>query len=559
MANYPTSITADGIWSLSQVAKNILGGTWPTSSFNTFGRQYAEDYISKTDGALIEINPDDDIDSTISSASNGDAILLSPGIYQSIPKEITSKFCDLWREKNLLLCGDTSSASSVIVNLDYQTRDYSIFVGDLDPEPTINRQCAFLTLFREKTDNTSYQNSLVRMNGSRSMGRMVNCIVDNNGGEISWHYDNDSSNGSTVEFINCTFMNYSGWDNSHSGRDDQIKVGNCLFSADTQEDEYIDLGSNETQAYVNSVSRSYNISAHPQSGHLYIPNVSSGAQDVTSSDLSSLFDVAVFLDPQGSDSNDGLSETSPVQTISRAYTVAQNNTSGSEQVLIYFEDGNYTTNENEVGAGNNKNACDLPNFQALGECHFMSRNPGGATITWVKDLDRDSFFQHDHKAQNQLHFIGLEIVGDTNGTDWSGNYQMSLICDGRYGDHSTEDVGNDIITFNNCLITTQDPTQYGYSYGYFNGPTYSFFYGSLRFNHCLFDMPSAEQYTNNTGGWECGHIGSGVTGSNVESWATIPSGYNNMDTMTTGATTAILNNGNFDWSNYPSASTFVFP
>jgi hypothetical protein len=101
---------------------------------------------------------------------------------------------------------------------------------------------------------------------------MVNCYFDNNGGDISWHYDNASSTGTDVEFIRCTFANYTNWDNSYSGRDDQIDVGDCLFSGSTDSTEYVDLGGNVTNATIDETNRTYNTSTYSSSGHLYVPN-----------------------------------------------------------------------------------------------------------------------------------------------------------------------------------------------------------------------------------------------------------------------------------------------
>jgi len=279
--------------------------------------------------------------------------------------------------------------------------------------------------------------------------------------------------------------------------------------------------------------------------------------------ISDLFDITIYLDAtSGNDSNNGTTEATAVQTLAGAYTRADGLATGSEQILLYMADGTYTTNLNVQKPSGSANHFDLANFQTLGECHFMSQNPGGATLRWVHDSSRDSLVSMDWKQQQQIHFIGLIIEGDTLGSQPGNQYDMTLVNDGGYSDSAgNEAIGDNICTFNNCKIQTEDTNSSRYySYGYFNAYNYGRYPFRLLYNNCLFDMPQVNNWSNGSGS-ECGHIGSGITGTtSPKSWGVIPTGYNNMDTCTTSATTAILNAGDFNWTNYPQyADSFVFP
>lgn len=280
--------------------------------------------------------------------------------------------------------------------------------------------------------------------------------------------------------------------------------------------------------------------------------------------ISSLFDITLFLDANaGSDGNDGQSEQTPLQTITGAHSRLGQIANGSQQILIYMADGTYTANYNTNDIiPSSVQKYDLQNFQQHGECHFMSQNPGGATLRWVHDTSRTSLVAMDHKKQKPIHFIGLTIQGDTQGSQPTQQYDMTLVNDYSYSDASgSPAIGNNICTFNNCKFQTEAPASSRYySYGYFNAYNYGRYPFRLLFNNCLFDMPQFTNWSNGIGS-ECGHIDSGITGTTApKTWGVIPTGYNNMSTAPTSSTTAILNAGNFNWADYPdNADNFVFP
>lgn len=271
---HPNESSQYGIWSLNDVRNFIRGSNWP-GAFGPFtGTDYANSYVATTGGTIVTASPGS-LNSLIDGRSDGDVLLLADGTYTLTSTTVQSSFfSDPFRGKNILICGATS-AENVIVELDHTgDRDKGIFVGATTSyTPTVNRQMAFITCKRLDTSATSYINSLVRINGNpKSLGRMVNCYFDNNNGNISWHYDNDSTTGSDVQFIRCTFANYNTWQASYTGRDDQVTVGSCLFANTTDQTEYVDGGGNVFPATVNTTTRTYDTATYPTAGHLYVPN-----------------------------------------------------------------------------------------------------------------------------------------------------------------------------------------------------------------------------------------------------------------------------------------------
>ena len=205
--------------------------------------------------------------------------------------------------------------------------------------------------------------------------------------------------------------------------------------------------------------------------------------------ISDAFDLTVYVDAvNGSGGYSGLFEAQPAQTLDDVYNTLNTQATGTEQILIYMADGtyttNYNTNDNDSGS---VQKYDLKNFQQFGECHFMSQNPGGAKLRWVHDSGRDSLVAMDHKQQQPIHFIGLIIEGDTQGSQPGQQYDMTLVNDYAYTDASGNPaIGNNICTFNNCQFQTENTasTRF-YSYGYFNAYNYGRYPFRLLFNNCF--------------------------------------------------------------------------
>jgi hypothetical protein len=136
------------------VYKARAGSNWPAILTGTNGSLYADSYLATTGGSLITVTSSGSINSVIDSANDGDAILLAPGTYNIDAQVVTSNFSDPFRNKNVLICGDTNLVNDVVLTVDHDgesgVRDHGIFVGNLSSStPSINRQTAFLTYVRQ--------------------------------------------------------------------------------------------------------------------------------------------------------------------------------------------------------------------------------------------------------------------------------------------------------------------------------------------------------------------------------------------------------------------------
>lgn len=263
---------------MMQAAAGSAGG-----GAKTFGRLYAESYTAATSGSIIEVATTDDLETEINSSSDGDALLLEPGTYDTDCQiVVTNSISDVFRGKNILIVGDTDTAQDVLVNVDNDgdgtSRDHPIFAPSIGSAPTIYRQLAFLSYKRIQISTTNYISSLVSayVSADSPMGVMVNCYFDNNNSagsaNVSWHYNNSNSSTIDVRFVRCTFASYDTWSASYSGLDNVVDVGSCLFSGATDTTEYVNLGGNVTSATIDTANRTYNTSTYPTAGHLYVPN-----------------------------------------------------------------------------------------------------------------------------------------------------------------------------------------------------------------------------------------------------------------------------------------------
>jgi len=242
----------------------------------TNGSDYVQNYLLSTGGSLNTVNTSDDLRQIIDNASDGDAILISPGTYQIGPKDADYPAeRSIFGDSDVLICGDTDDAADVVIDFNHDeytsVRDHPVFIGST---PSTNTQLAFLTYFRnpDATISTNYNTAMALLSNTDCFGIAVNVYFDLDNDNVSWHYDNSNSSGNDVRFIRCTFANYSDWLSSYSGRDDQIDVGNCLFNGSIETGEFIDLGGNVTNASINETSRTYSTSTYSSAGHLYVPN-----------------------------------------------------------------------------------------------------------------------------------------------------------------------------------------------------------------------------------------------------------------------------------------------
>ena len=234
----------------------------------TAGGLYATQYVSLTGGSVVQYNIAGSIDSQIDALSDGDALLLAPGTYSATRG---STGVDVFRNKQILICGDTEAAGDIVIEFDHDlpsgVRDHPIFDNT---NTDLKAQLAFISLKRIQTDGTNYISALVKGNGRPSKGKAVNCYFDFNTSDVSWIYDNNSLTTIDVRFHNCTFANYTNWDSKYSGRADVVDVHNALFDDTYDTNDTLFYGTTVGSATVDTVNRTYNTGTYPNSGHLII-------------------------------------------------------------------------------------------------------------------------------------------------------------------------------------------------------------------------------------------------------------------------------------------------
>lgn len=288
--SYPSNSEASSLWSLTEIARATGQSNIPNSGqpVPPGGTNYANSYVATTGGSITTFgSTSGNINTAVSNLSNGDALLLEAGSYTLTADTSEAYSSDPWRNKNILIAGTSGNANDVVIEVTHAAqRGKHIFSeGDgsqLDPQdpqspvktPTINKQMAFLRLKRMTNSPTNFVNALAGgVAAKEAKGRMVNCILDLNVGDVSWIYDNGNSTNHNVKFIRTTILNYNGWVSSYSGATGIIAVDNCLFTGTTIENGRATLTDCVTGATVGLSDGSYITEDYPTAGHLYIPNL----------------------------------------------------------------------------------------------------------------------------------------------------------------------------------------------------------------------------------------------------------------------------------------------
>lgn len=273
---FPIAGSYSGIWNPNEASRALSFGRWPAIGVGNAGSLYATSYLAATGGSLIEVSTTGSINTALDNASDGDAILLKTAGTYSVTCTTTDAYgSDPWRAKNVLIVGDVDDAGDITLIISKGSpRGMHLFAGgSTTHNPSIYKQMAFLTAFKNETSTTSYINALVAQvaTSGPAQGRMVNCIHNSNTGGISWIYNNSLLTTIDVEFVRCTFINYGTWYAKYSGSNDVITVSNTLFSGATVAN-YVDGGFNVTSATVNNTTGSYDTGTYSTAGHLFIPN-----------------------------------------------------------------------------------------------------------------------------------------------------------------------------------------------------------------------------------------------------------------------------------------------
>ena len=277
-AAFPTTLGGSGIWSTTEVSRKTALSSWPV--FTTFagGGLYAQSYIATTSGTITSHVPTSgSLNSAIDALSDGDALLLAAGSYTIDALQCQGYGSDSWRNKNILIAGSTENANDVVLEVTHSAQRGKHIFASVDtatyPAATVNKQIAFLRYKRLATSTTNYINAIaVGYSTDPAKGRAVNCIFDFNNSAVCWMYDNYVRTTHDIEFVRCTFLNYSTWGASYSGAVGTMIVGDCLF-----DDTYYNTNNRATvtsstaSATITVADGSYNTSTYGD-GHLYIPN-----------------------------------------------------------------------------------------------------------------------------------------------------------------------------------------------------------------------------------------------------------------------------------------------
>mgnify|MGYP003638898391 CR=1 FL=1 len=200
--------------------------TFTLSSYN----RYEVAYTALTSGSVIPVMyqgaGSHDITSIVQGSTDGDAILLSPGTYELTPHDNLNVSNDPFWLKNIAITGQSQNANDVVLTINQGTaRDFAIFTGG--GSTAMSRHFANLRIIRKCDVVTTYRTALAAQGTG---GVAQNCIIDLDGGRVSWAYNSSLSDRQTV-WKNCSFVNYTQWDGPWSGADNLSNlVLNCAFS-----------------------------------------------------------------------------------------------------------------------------------------------------------------------------------------------------------------------------------------------------------------------------------------------------------------------------------------
>jgi len=241
------------------------------------GGQYATSYIATTSGSITEHGvTSGTLNDAIDALSDGDVLLLAAGSYTITALQCQGYGSDSWRNKNILIAGDTEDANDVVLEVTHSAQRGKHIFASVNtatyPAATVNKQIAFVRYKRLATSGTNYINAIaVGYSTDPAAGRAVNCIFDFNNSNVCWMYDNYARTTHDIEFVRCTFLNYATWGGSYSGAAGQIIVGDCLFDDTYSTETRATVTSSTASATITVADGSYNTSTYGD-GHLYIPN-----------------------------------------------------------------------------------------------------------------------------------------------------------------------------------------------------------------------------------------------------------------------------------------------
>lgn len=206
-----------------------------TSTFElTFYNGYADEYLTLTGGNLTSVtysgSGTDNLDAIIDARSQGDAILLSPGTYELTPTNWDGYNSSNWRGKDIAIVGMTKDPADVVLNLkDAGAREKPIFSYGPNNGST-NYYNHFANMRVVRLGNPGVDNYKAAIRREAGGGYVQNCIMDFNGNNVAWIYDNGSTGTPVGSFINCSFVNYASWLANYNGNTHTaLRNTNCAF------------------------------------------------------------------------------------------------------------------------------------------------------------------------------------------------------------------------------------------------------------------------------------------------------------------------------------------
>ena len=201
---------------------------------------YSTEYTSLSGGSLVEVTYSggvQNLNGTIDSMTDGDALLLPPGEYEIDGVEDTTDSGrytnDYMRMKNIALVGKSDNPSDITVHLregpaPSDTGYDPIFGAYSGVTSGWLRHFAYMKVVRHTTSSINYSVALAGYHAGPTKGYAKNVIFDLGGSRASWKYNNNSTP-HKVKFEDCSFVNYSEWVGSYSGAEGSVIVEDCAF------------------------------------------------------------------------------------------------------------------------------------------------------------------------------------------------------------------------------------------------------------------------------------------------------------------------------------------
>ena len=240
---------SDGISTISHAVAVSLAFS-PANAFKALYIAHTSGTVRSVTGGADEANATN-LDTVITSTANdGDLILLNPASGSSIGhfKTTHSVGTDIygaspWANKQIAIVGGGLKPNNIFLWDDHDgtggRRDHPIMMNSYGGDGTTvpsgasqqaltYRQFMFnLTYHRHQTSTTNYECAITR--DGKGAGSMLNCIIDLNGGNFSWRYDNTGSTTYKRTFKHCSFLNYGTVMSPYSGSANAVRAIDCAF------------------------------------------------------------------------------------------------------------------------------------------------------------------------------------------------------------------------------------------------------------------------------------------------------------------------------------------